>query len=265
MGFFDLFKSKSKGGGDKNDGGAAGDDDKKKKPSAAATAAAKWAEAVGSKRAQAYDRAEAIQELCKQKTPEAVEALLKRFTFATDPSITDQEEKDAVFEGICAVGRDAIAPVRAFAAKAESLSAPIRILREVTNDENELVEELLTWLKRWDTEYAKFIDPKLQILDELGEHEHEKIREAVEPFLQDASDPARFKAVTATFKQRDPAAIGPVLALLLDEESVRIRSKIADGFADLGWEVPDDQRDAVRKVLPPQYTVDGNGQVAKRG
>lgn len=264
MGFFDLFRGKSKGGKTDSDGGGDADDDRKKKPSAAATAAAKWAEAVGSKRAQAYDRAEAIQELCKQKTPEAVEALLRRFTFTTDPSITDQEEKDAVFEGIVAVGRDALEPVRAFSAKAESLSAPIRILKEIL-EEKELVEELVTWLERWDTEYAKFIDPKLQILDELGEHQHEDIREAVEPFLQDASDPARFKAVTATFAQKDPAAVGPVLALLLDEESVRIRSKIADGFAELGWEVPEDQRDAVRKVLPPQYTVDGAGLIAKRG
>lgn len=266
MGFFDLFRGKSKGGKTDNDSSSAdGDDDsnKKKKASAAASAAAKWAEPVGSKRAQAYDRAEAIQELCKQKTPEAVEALLKRFTFATDPSITDQEEKDAVFEGIVAVGRDALLPVRNFSAKAESLSAPIRILKEIL-EEDELVEELVTWLGRWDTEYAKFIDPKLQILDELGEHTHEKIRAAVEPFLQDASDPARFKATTASFAQKDPAAIGPILALLLDEESVRIRSKIADGFAELSWEVPEDQRDAVRKVLPPQYTVDGSGLIAKR-
>lgn len=261
MGLFDLFKGKSKSAGG---GGSGGSDADKKKPSAAASAAAKWAEPVGSKRAQAYDRQEAINELCKQKTPEAVEALLKRFTFTTDPSITDQEEKDAVFEGIVAVGHDALVPVRAFAAKAESLSAPIRILKHIV-EEDELVEELVTWLKKWDTEYAKFIDPKLQILDELADHEHEKIRAAVEPFLQDASDPARFKAVTATFAQKNAEAVGPLLALLLDEESVRIRTKIADGFVELGWEIPEDQRDSVRKVLPPAYTVDGSGLIAKRG
>src|ERR1043165_6360876 len=113
MGLFDLFKSKS-GGGSK--GG-----EKK------SNAAAKWAEAAGSKRAQRYDRQEAIAELCKLKSADAVEALLKRFTFATDPSITDQEEKEAVFEGIVSAGREAIEPVRAFAAKAESLAWPVRI------------------------------------------------------------------------------------------------------------------------------------------
>ena len=134
MGLFDFFKSSSGKG-----------DDKQKKSSSAA----KWAEACGSKRAQAYDRQEAIQELSKLATADAVEALLKRFTFATEPSITDQEEKELAFDGILKVGKDALEPVRAFAAKAESLRWPMRILKEVL-DEEELVDELIIWLSRWD-------------------------------------------------------------------------------------------------------------------
>lgn len=248
MGLFDLFKGKSKdGGGEKKKSGSA----------------AKWAEAAGSKRAQVYDRQEAIQELSKLGTADAVEALLKRFTFQIDPSITDQEEKELAYEGILKAGKDAIEPVRAFAAKAESVGWPMRIVKELL-DEEELVDELLVWLSKWDTEYAKFIDPKLQLLEELGLHVNPNIREAVEPFLQDASDPARFNAVTATLAQKDPVSLQPLLALLLDEESVRIRTKIADGLAKLGWEIPEDQRDAVRKVLPPQFGIDGAGQVTKR-
>src|SRR6188768_2808821 len=125
MGLFDLFKGKS-----------GKDGEKKSNP------AAKFAEAAGSKRAQAYDRQEAIAELVKLKSADAVEALLKRFTFATDPSITDQEEKDAVFEGIVSAGREAIEPVRAFAAKAESVAQPMRILKEIL-EEDELIDELL--------------------------------------------------------------------------------------------------------------------------
>jgi hypothetical protein len=57
-------------------------------------------------------------------TADAVEALLRRFLFSTDPSITDQEEKELAFEGILKAGREAIEPVRAFVAKAESVSWP---------------------------------------------------------------------------------------------------------------------------------------------
>ena len=249
MGLFDLFKGKPKG----KEGG-----EKKSNP------AAKYAEAAGSKRAQAYDRQEALQALAKMKTAEAAEALLRRFTFVIDPSITDQEEKDIAFEGVLAAGKDAIEPVRAFAAKAESLAWPMKILKELLSEE-ELVDELLVWLSRWDTEYAKFIDPKLQILAALEDYRSPKIREAVTPFLEDVNEPARFHAVAALLAQREPEALDALLTLLLDEESVRIRTKIADGLAQLGWEIPDEKRDAVRKVLPYEFGVDGSGRITKRG
>ncbi len=247
MGLFDLFKGKKNKEGEK-------------KPSAAS----KWAEIVGNKRAQAYDRAEAIQELCQMKTAEAAEGLLRRFTFHSDPSITDQEEKENAFEGILSVGRDAVPPVRAFAARAESLAWPMRILKELLSTD-ELVDEYLAWLSKWDTEYAKFIDPKLQLLAALEDYQHPNIRIAVEPFLQDAAEPARFNAVATTLAQRDAQSVAPLLDALVEEESVRVRTKIADGFAALEWGVPEERRDAVRKLLPPSYSIDGAGFVRKRG
>jgi hypothetical protein len=248
MGLFDLFKGKS------------GKDSEPRK----SNAAAKYAEAAGSKRAQTYDRQEAIAELCKLKSADAVAALLKRFTFQIDPSITDQEEKEAAFEGIVGAGREAIEPVRAFVAKAESVATPLRVVKEILPEE-ELIAELLLWLERWDTEYAKFVDPKLQILRGLEDYKHPDIRTAVEPFLEDVNEEARFNAVATTLAQNDPESVPALLKLLLDEESVRVRAKVADGFVALGWEVPEEQREAVRKVLPYQYTVDGAGRLSKRG
>jgi HEAT repeat protein len=250
MGLFDLFKGKT----------GKGKDGEPRKSSSVA----KWADVAANKRAQAYDRAEAIEELCKLRSAEAVSALLRRFTFTVDPSITDQEEKQYVYDGIVSAGREAIEPLRTFAAKAESLAWPMRILKEIVSEE-ELVEEMLAWLSRFDTEYAKFIDPKLQVLAALEDYRHPGIRTAVEPFLQDMAEPARFHAAATTLAQNDPEAIQPLLAALLDEESVRIRTKIADGFADRGWTVPEDQREPVRKVLPYQYSIDAEGTVRKRG
>jgi HEAT repeat protein len=251
MGLFDLFKGKS----------GKGKDGEPKRSSAVA----KWADVVANKRAQAYDRAEAIEELCKLRTGEAVAALLRRFTFTIDPSITDQEEKQYVYDGILAAGRDAtLEPLRAFAAKAESLAWPTRILKELVSEE-ELVEEMIAWLSRWDTEYAKFIDPKLQVLAALEDYKHPAIRGAVEPFLQDMAEPARFHAAATLLAQGEAEAISPLLSALVDEESVRIRTKIADGFVERGWSVPEDLRESVRKVLPYQYSIDGEGMVRKRG
>ncbi|HEX8790674.1 MAG TPA: HEAT repeat domain-containing protein [Polyangiaceae bacterium] len=245
MGLFDLFKAGEKKGGSR------------------ANPAAKWADKV-EKRAQNYDRQEAINALSEMGTPEAVEVLLKRFTFHMDPSITDQEEKDAAFRGILKAGRaSAAGPVRAFAAKAESLAWPMKIMVELL-DEPEYVEELLKWLERWDTEYAKFVDPKVQILTALEEHRHPRIREEVERFLEDVNEPARFHAVSTLLAQEDAAAAPALARLLGDEESLRVRTRIAEGLASRGWTVPEEDRDAARKGLPPAYSLDASGRVTKR-
>jgi HEAT repeat protein len=249
MGLFDLFKG---GGGSKGV--------KKERPKSGA--ASKWADRI-EKRVQNYDRQEAIQALANMANADAAAVLLKRFTFHMDPSITDQEEKDSAFRGILRAGKDAIDPVRAFAAKAESLAWPMKIMKELV-DTDEYIDELLRWLSRWDTEYAKFVDPKVQILTALEEHKHPRIREGVERFLEDVNEPARFHAVSALLAQDDEAAVPALTELLAGEESVRIRTKIAEGLAQRGWTVLDEQRDAVRKALPPTFAVDAKGLVVKR-
>jgi HEAT repeat protein len=244
MGLFDRFR-----------GGTA-------RPRAKSTPAAKWADRV-EKRAQSYDRQEAIQALAEMGTADAAEALLKRFTFQADPSITDQEEKDSAFRGILRAGADAIEPVRAFAARAESVAWPMKIMKELL-PEQDFVQELLRWLGRWDTEYAKFVDPKVQILAALEEHRHPGLREAVERFLEDVNESARFHAVAALLAQGDEAATPALVDLILREESVRIKNRVAEGLWARGWVVPVDRRDAARKAIPDPYGLDSSGRVTKR-
>jgi len=247
MGFFDRFKAGAKGDGRERSKG---------------NPAAKWADRL-EKRVQNYDRQEAIQALGDMASGEAAAILLKRFTFHMDPSITDQEEKDAAFRGILRAGKAAIAPVRAFAAKAESLAWPMKIMKELVEGDA-YVEELLLWLSRWDTEYAKFVDPKVQLLTAREEHRHPRIREEVERFLDDVNEPARFHAVSTLLAQDDSASLPALVALLASEESVRVRNKIAEGLATRGWSLSADDRDAARKALPAPFSLDGNGKVIKR-
>ena len=244
MGLFDLFK----GGGDK------------KAPKG--NPASKWADRV-EKRAQNYDRQEAIQALAEMGTADAVEVLLKRFTFHIDPSITDQEEKESAFRGILRAEKKAIEPVRAFAGKAESLAWPMKIMKELVDDQ-EYAEELLRWLARWDTEYAKFVDPKVQILTALEEQKQPGVREQVERFLEDVHEPSRFHAASTLLAQDDEAAAPALAHLLGDEESVRVRTRIAEGLAARGWKVPQEERAAVRQGLPPAFLLDDAGRIVKR-
>jgi hypothetical protein len=247
MGLFDLFK-----------GGAKGDGRERPK----GNAAAKWADRI-ERRVQNYDRQEAIQALADMASAEAAAVLLKRFTFHMDPSITDQEEKEAAFRGILRAGKDATVPVRAFAGRAESLAWPMKIMKELVEGD-EYIEELLRWLSRWDTEYAKFVDPKVQILTALEEHRHPHIREGVERFLEDVNEPARFHAVSALLAQDDASALPALVGLLKSEESVRVRNKIAEGLASRGWALAAADREAVASSLSAPYAVDASGRILKR-
>ena len=268
MGLFDRFKSSGSAKPVKKEG------------TAKASPVARWAEVAGNKRAQNYDRQEAIDELEELASPpakpdperaaeqdriraEAVSGLLKRFTFTIDPSITDQQEKDKVFAATLKAGRLALEPIQVFATKAESVSWPMRIIRALV-DEEEFVGELLKMLEPWDTEYARFFDPKLQLLVELETHKDARIREAVEPFLADVNETVRFHAAAATLAQEDATAVVPLIQALDGEESFRVKNKIVDGLASRGWIVPEDERAAARKNLPPGATIDGEGRVLKR-
>ena len=148
MGLFDRFKS-----------------DRADKQGAKASPAAKWADRV-EKRAQNYDRQEAIQALADMGSADAVEVLLKRFTFHIDPSITDQEEKDAAFRGVLKAGRQAIEPVRAFATKAESLALwPMKIgLRELVEEEEFVRRASPMALSLGHRVLGNFVDPKVPAL-----------------------------------------------------------------------------------------------------
>jgi hypothetical protein len=222
------------------------------------------AKVVADKRAQTYDRAEAIKQLADMKSPEAAEALLKRFSFQIDPSITDQEEKEAAFNAIVEVGKPAVEHVRAYCAKAEVLTWPIRILRAILDDD-EYKAELLALADRFDTEYARNVEPKLQVVGALEEVKGDDVRLAVERFLEDVNETVRFHAVQTTFAQSAPASIDALVKLLCAEESVRIKNKVCEGFVLKSWKIPAEARDDVTAALADvdDYSLGKDGTMTR--
>ncbi|APS00833.1 HEAT repeat domain-containing protein [Pajaroellobacter abortibovis] len=223
---------------------------------------ARWRERVSDRRAQSYERQEAIEALARLGTPKAGIALLNRFTFTVDPSITDQEEKEAAFQGVIRIGKEVVTAVRGFGKKAESLAWGMKILKHLLSPD-EYVQELLFFLGQWDTEYAKFVDPKVQLLTELENVKNPAIPKAVEPFLQDVHEPTRFHAVSALLAQENQSALFPLLSLLKVEESFRVKNKIVEGLARCQWLIPEEEREMVRTHLMHGYTLHEEGIITK--
>jgi len=249
MGLFDLFKGKTKQGPEASQGGDRN--------------VARLGKVAGDKHAQNYDRIEAIEGLARMQNGESAAALLKRFTFHIDPSITDQEEKDAALRGNLGAGESAILPIRAFCARAESLTWPLKILKDLVPSDR-YVEEIIRLLEPFDTEYTRNVDPKQQLISELEHYTIPAIRLAVERFLEDASDDVRFVAVATVFAQEDAASAAPLARALVQEESVRVKNRLVEGLAARGWAIPEELRDQSRAVMSPPFTVGSDGVVKKR-
>jgi len=248
------------------------------------------------KRAQAYDRDEALRGLCALGTPQAAEVLLKRFTFSIDPSITDQEEKALAFDGIVRVGegsagkrpdgsepktddgqpaalspeevvelREAVVQsTRGFCQRAENLTWPLKVLRELLDDEA-YEAELCRLLEAYDTEYIRNVEPKVNLITALEEVIADRVREVVEVYLEDVNETVRFHAVQTTFRQGNPSSIPALVRLLEQEESVRIKNKVAEGMMRLDWAVPAELRETFAKALADayEYRMNADGRVAK--
>jgi hypothetical protein len=226
----------------------------------AQTPVQKLAVKAADKRGMAPDRWEALQALAKIDSEEAVEAMLVRFTFYVDPSITDQEEKDGVFEAVVAKGATAVAPLKRFLRKSESLSWPLKMLDRVLPAE-QVLALLLELLSEMDTEYERDPTRKLQLLAELETRRGEGVVAAVLPFLKDVNETARFHAVGALLAQADSEAARPALLEVLPrEESMRTKARILDGFAQRGWTL---QSGTVGK-LPDGFAVDSSGNARRR-
>ena len=212
---------------------------------------------AGDKMAQNYDRQEAIDELAKAGTAEAAEALLRRFSFTMEPSITDQDEKESAAEGVVAAGEAAIEPIRRYCVRAESLTWPLKILRRIVA-EDKIVDELLALLDEFDVEYMRNPEPKIQLISVLEEYPSNDVRAAVEPFLLDVNETVRFHAAVTVFSMSDAASVPALVKALGEEESLRIKNRIAAGLVEKGWPVPAELAASCRAALPPGFMLDGD-------
>lgn len=217
---------------------------------------------VGNKLSQNIDRQEAIEALSKMATRASAAALLKRFDWLMDPTILDSEEKEAALAGIVRSGEEAIEPIRTYCRKSESLLWPIKALAKIVPTER-LADELLALLDQFDTEYIRNPEPKIQLITELSAHHTEDVRVAVEPFLNDASEPVRFAAATALFELDLDNSVSSLVAALETEESLRIKNRIAQGLLDRKWPVPEDQLATCKQALPGDYRLEGTAIVRR--
>lgn len=214
------------------------------------------------------DRRPALFTLLEDGGPEAVAGLLKRFTFIYDTNIVmDEEEKNDVYKGLLQMGDRVLPQLRKHLLGAPTLSWGLRLLNDICDHET-------TWgvlaevMADYDPEYERDPTRKLQLMTFLGDFKDERTVEVLLPFLGDHDETVRFTTVESLFKQGDERAREPLLQLMTneEEESLRIKVRVAEGFVETGWQVKG-FRGTVEKLLASEmsdFLVDGKGRIKRK-
>jgi thioredoxin-like negative regulator of GroEL len=220
------------------------------------------------KDAQSADRFSSLEVLRDDGSPEAVEGLLSRFTIRYDKSIEDEQEKQFVFDELVKMGGKILPQLQKHVRNAESISWGLKVLQEVASTD-EAWPILADLCERNDNTYTRDPSKKIQLLVYLGEHSDPRAVKALLPYLTDMDEGVRFVTVEALLRHKNvELAREPLLKLLTNEkeESRRIKKRILDGFADLGWDVKG-YSGTVEKMLDdmlPGSRLDNHGKIKRK-
>jgi len=222
------------------------------------------------KDAQSADRFASLDALKQDGSERAIEGLLARFTIRYDKSIEDEQEKEFVHDSLVRMGAKVLGPLQKHLRNADSIAWGLKVLVGVTPSKSEERWTVLADLcERNDNSYVRDPSKKVQLLHHLGDEEDARASAALVPYLEDIDGDVRFTAVESLLKLRNAeVAREPLLKLLTNEkeESRRIKTRIVEGFADLGWDVKGATGTVEKLVgdLLPGARVDGNGRIKKK-
>ncbi len=196
---------------------------------------------VAERDAQAEDREESARWLANEGSDAAILALFGRYNLQIEHTLKDQREKDLVTDLLVELGPQATAQARVFASENVIFHGAVRVVERVEGAAA-AVELLLALLARERVEEEFKIDKKKNLLIALAERRDPRIHDATVRFLSDFDEGVRNAAVEAVATQEGDAAREALGALLRnpEEESTRIRGRVAELFALRRWPAPDD-------------------------
>ncbi|MBI3182010.1 MAG: HEAT repeat domain-containing protein [Myxococcales bacterium] len=210
-------------------------------------------------------RQKAIDQLGEMKVKEAAGVLLARFTINVDPQSTDIEEKEHVFELVCAFAQDAVEPVKEFLRKTDLGSSwAVRLLSAILPEE-QVIGIATEMLAKLGAEYTRNPEKKAVLLHFVEGKTDPRIGPAVLPFLEDMADDIKIAALKVLGPLKLEAAREPILQLLASEETARrVKTAALQALHDAGFGVQGYREKVEAAILEP-YFVDKSGVVKRRG
>ena len=208
-------------------------------------------------------REEAATRLAEWGTPEALYALLKRFTISSKTLSEDIDEKRVVVRMLVEKGNDAVDPILRFVSSHHNVEWPIQALSEILPKE-ELVPKLVGALEKV-AAASEFTPPehKVDLIRAMHGHVTPEIAAVLRRFLSDDDDDVRIAAIDALSEVGEEMREPLIEAFLEAEDRPRIRIKIAEIFADHDWPVKG-YRPRIEGTLPEGFLLSAKGLIRRR-
>jgi HEAT repeat protein len=208
-------------------------------------------------------RIEAAQKLAEIGTPEAMYALLKRFTISSKVITQDIEEKRMVVEFLVDKGTDAVEPILRFLKQYHQVEWPVQALTKILPQE-EWVPQLVDVLQNVAQNPFTSPEHRSSLIKAMQGHVTSEIAATLKKSLKDDDDDVRIAAIQAM------AEVGEEIRELLLESFIeasdrpRIRIAVAELFADHDWPVKG-FRPTIEQALPDGFYVTAKGMIRRKG
>jgi hypothetical protein len=210
------------------------------------------------------ERKRVIQLLGNIGSQEAVTALLGRFTYVTDGSIVDEDEKTLVYEMVRGMGEDALPALTAFIRTEAAVYWPLRALTEIAGEEK-AVDVVLETLDGIRDRFSQSMERMNSLVSSLRDYPQPRVMKRLIDLAQDETEEIRFLAVDglSMFDKEQEAVDAIVQRLLVDDETTRVKTYVMDMLLERKWKVKRFKKELAGKI-PESYFVDDTGVVQRK-
>lgn len=191
--------------------------------------------------AQPEYRREAMDKLLSWGTPEALAAVLMRFTVVVQSPHWDEEEKRWLVDELATRGEPAKKALQVFLAKDDHVAFAAKALRRLSPSAESWIDDLVGALKARTPEDHRTTQGKAEIINQLRDAEAKGVVKHLLPYLSDHADDVQMACLDAVEKLHgaaaddDKAAAADVLKGVVadDTRSARVLRQAASVMAAL--------------------------------
>jgi len=209
---------------------------------------------------QTQDRQRAMELLADIGDDEALFGLLKRFTFRTEGSIVDDDEKRLAHDLLVHAGPKAIGPIERYCRQFPEVYWPLQALKKLAGPDA-AVEILLKALDEAEKVQTRVNEHKRELVANLRDFPHDRVRDRLKVLCTDPDEEVRVRAIDALCTYGPEVAVETLAQrILAEDESPSVKAVIFEQLVESGWSLApwrDEILDA--DVLPSFYSLSPKG------